>query len=115
VATVDKSDGDAPTLEHVRSVLTQRAPRGLEARSLNWSSYFRIQHRQVAHMQDGRIFVAGDAAHIHSPFRRARHEHGPSRRLESYTAEREPIIRDVIETTHLITRALGTASRFAMS
>jgi 2-polyprenyl-6-methoxyphenol hydroxylase-like FAD-dependent oxidoreductase len=132
VATVDKSDGDAPTLEHVRSVLAQRAPRGLEARSLNWSSYFRIQHRQVAHMQDGRIFVAGDAAHIHSPFGgqgmntglhdawnlawkldlAIRHRARPEL-LESYTAEREPVIRDVIETTDLITRALGTASRFA--
>jgi FAD binding domain len=131
VATVRKSDGDAPTLEHVRSVLAQRAPTGLEAQSLNWSSYFRIQHRQVAHMQVGRIFVAGDAAHIHSPFGgqgmntglhdawnlawkldlAIRHRARPEL-LESYTAEREPVIRDVIETTHLITRALGTAGRF---
>ncbi len=132
VATIHERDGEAPTLEHVRSVLAQRAPRGLEARSLNWSSYFRIQHRRVAPMQVGRIFVAGDAAHIHSPFGgqgmntglhdawnlawkldlairdRARPE-----LLESYSAEREPVIRDVIETTHLLTRALGTASRFA--
>jgi hypothetical protein len=132
VATIHERDGETPTLEHVRSVLAQRAPRGLEARSLNWSSYFRIQHRRVAPMQVGRIFVAGDAAHIHSPFGgqgmntglhdawnlawkldlairdRARPE-----LLESYSAEREPVIRDVIETTHLLTRALGTASRFA--
>jgi len=132
VATVDHADGEAPTLDLVRSVLAQRAPRGLEARSLNWSSYFRIQHRYVAHMQVGRIFVAGDAAHIHSPFggqgmntglqdawnlawkldlairNRARPE-----LLDSYTAEREPVIRRVIETTDFITRALGTASRFA--
>jgi 2-polyprenyl-6-methoxyphenol hydroxylase-like FAD-dependent oxidoreductase len=126
--------GDAPTLELVRSVLAQRAPHGLEVQALNWSSYFHIQHRQVAPMQVGRIFVAGDAAHIHSPFagqgmntglqdawnlawkldlavhRRARPE-----LLESYTAEREPVVRRVIETTHFMTQALGTPSRFAQA
>jgi 2-polyprenyl-6-methoxyphenol hydroxylase-like FAD-dependent oxidoreductase len=132
VATVDKVDGDAPTLDLVRSMLEQRAPKAIEARSLNWSTYFRIHHRQVARMQVGRIFVAGDAAHIHSPFggqgmntglhdvwnlawkldlaihRRARQE-----LLESYTAERRPVIRHVIETTDFITKAMGTPSRFA--
>lgn len=132
VATVNTADGDAPTLDLVRSLLEQRAPNGLEARSLNWSTYFRIHHRQVAHMQVGRIFVAGDAAHIHSPFggqgmntglhdvwnlawkldlvirNRARQE-----LLESYTTERRPVIRHVIETTDFITRAMGTPGRFA--
>jgi hypothetical protein len=136
VATIRNghADGDAPSLDLVRSVLAQRAPHGLEARALNWSSYFKIQHRQVSAMQVGRIFVAGDAAHIHSPFggqgmntglqdawnlawkldlavhRRARPE-----LLESYTAEREPVVRRVIETTHFMTQALGTPSRFAQA
>ena len=68
VATFDRQEGDAPSLELVRSILRQRAPEGIEARSMIWSSYFRIHHRQVAELRVGRMFVAGDAAHIHSPF-----------------------------------------------
>src|ERR1051326_3893559 len=68
VATVQETEGDAPTLEMVRKVLAERAPRGLEARSLHWSTYFRIHHRHVGKLRVKRMFIAGDAAHIHSPF-----------------------------------------------
>lgn len=39
--------------------------------------------------------------------------HGTEELLDSYTAERRPIIKQVIETTHFLTRALGTPSRLA--
>jgi FAD binding domain len=42
--------------------------KAFEALGLHWSSYFRIHHRHVARMREGRIFIAGDAAHIHGPF-----------------------------------------------
>ena len=132
VAAVDSAGGDAPTLALVRSMLERRAPKGIEARSLKWSTYFRIHHRQVAQMQVGRIFVAGDAAHIHSPFGGqgmntglqdvwnlawkldlAAHHRARPELLESYTAERRPVIRHVIEATDFITKAMGTPSRFA--
>src|SRR5579862_1122294 len=64
--TVPKED--APSLETVRQVLAERGPAGIEARNVRWSTYFRIHHRQVEQMRVGRTFVAGDAAHIHSPF-----------------------------------------------
>ncbi|MFE7429452.1 FAD-dependent oxidoreductase [Streptomyces sp. NPDC057545] len=32
-----------------------------------WVSVFTIQQRMVSHMRAGRCFVAGDAAHVHSP------------------------------------------------
>ena len=32
-----------------------------------WVTRFHLHHRQVAHYRIGRIFLAGDAAHIHSP------------------------------------------------
>ena len=41
VATVESADGDAPSLELVREILRQRAPAGIEAQALHWSSYFR--------------------------------------------------------------------------
>jgi 2-polyprenyl-6-methoxyphenol hydroxylase-like FAD-dependent oxidoreductase len=42
VATIEHPEGDAPSLELVQRILRQRAPRGIEARALRWSSYFRI-------------------------------------------------------------------------
>ena len=36
-------------------------------RDAAWLSHFRLHHRQAAHYRAGRAFLAGDAAHIHSP------------------------------------------------
>jgi len=134
VATVDKTDDQAPSLEIVRKLLAQRGPRGIEAQGIKWSSYFRVHHRQLARLRVGRIFVAGDAAHIHSPIggqgmNTGLHDawnliwkldlvlggHGGEQLLESYTAERRPVIKHVIEMTHLMTRALGTPSKLAQA
>jgi 2-polyprenyl-6-methoxyphenol hydroxylase-like FAD-dependent oxidoreductase len=134
VATIERPEGDAPSLDLVRTVLAQRAPAGIEALSMRWSSYFRIHHRQVARLRAGHMFIAGDAAHIHSPFGgqgmntglqdvwnlvwkldlvlRGR---GNEQLLDSYTAERRPVIKQVIGTTHFITKAMGTASKLAQS
>lgn len=134
VATIAHTEGDAPSLELVQRILRQRAPRGIEVRGLRWSSYFRIHHRHVAQMRNDRMFIAGDAAHIHSPFggrgmNTGLHDvwnlvwkldlslrgHGNGQLLDSYTAERIPVIKDVIETTHLLTKVMGTPSRFGQA
>ena len=132
VAIIDKTEGDAPSLDMVRDILTQRAPSGIEARALHWSSYFRIHHRQATQMRVGRVFIAGDAAHIHSPFGGQGmntglhdvwnlvwkldlilHGHGNEELLQSYSAERRPVIKQVIETTDFMTKAMGTPSKLA--
>ncbi|MDG4770550.1 FAD-dependent monooxygenase [Solwaraspora sp. WMMD792] len=56
-----------PTLADVQAVLDQLAPAGTTASNLRWSSIFRISHGIVDRYRDGRIFVAGDAAHLHPP------------------------------------------------
>lgn len=132
VGTVDEVEDDAPTLDLVNRLLASRAPAGIKATSLVWSSYFHIHHRYVSRMQQGRMFVAGDAAHIHSPFGGQGMNTGlqdawnlawklelSSRGLakdvllESYTAERHPIVKGVIETTHVLTTALGARNKIA--
>jgi 2-polyprenyl-6-methoxyphenol hydroxylase-like FAD-dependent oxidoreductase len=134
VATVEHAEDEAPSLDLVRRLLAQRAPAGIEARTMRWSSYFRVHHRQVAQLQVGRIFIAGDAAHIHSPFGGqgmntglqdvwnlvwkldlAARGHGGEALLNSYTAERRPVIKSVIEITDFMTRALGTPNRLAQA
>lgn len=134
VATIEQPEGETPSLDLVRRALTQRAPAGIEALSLRWSSYFRIHHRHVGRLRVGRMFIAGDAAHIHSPFGGqgmntglqdvwnlvwkldlALRGKGNEQLLDSYTAERRPVIKGVIETTHRLTRAMGTASKLAQA
>ena len=133
VAIVPRIDGDAPpSLEFVRQVLRQRAPAEIEALALNWSSYFRVHHRRAASLRVGRFFIAGDAAHIHSPFGGqgmntglqdawnlawkldlAVRGLGNDQLLDSYGAERLPVIDHVIQTTHTLTKVMSTPSRWA--
>lgn len=61
-------EGDrAPELHHIQAVLDRLAPEPATAGNLRWSSVFRISHRIVDRYGSGRVFVAGDAAHIHPP------------------------------------------------
>jgi 2-polyprenyl-6-methoxyphenol hydroxylase-like FAD-dependent oxidoreductase len=61
-------EGDrTPELHHIQAVLDRLSPEPTTARNLRWSSVFRISHRIVDAYGRGRVFVAGDAAHIHPP------------------------------------------------
>ena len=40
---------------------------GIRAGMPNWFSSYRVHHRVVDHFRRGRVFLAGDAAHLHSP------------------------------------------------
>ncbi|MEU9418918.1 FAD-dependent monooxygenase [Streptomyces sp. NPDC048272] len=59
--------GRVPQLSHIQAVLDRMSPQPTLASTLRWSSVFRISHRIVDRYSDGRVFVAGDAAHIHPP------------------------------------------------
>ncbi|MEV0720391.1 FAD-dependent oxidoreductase [Asanoa sp. NPDC050611] len=58
---------DPPSLPDIQAVLDQLAPEGTTASNLRWASIFRIKHGIVDRYRDGRVFVAGDAAHLHPP------------------------------------------------
>lgn len=59
--------GRAPQLSDIQAVLDRLSPEPTTASALRWSSVFRISHRLVDRYGEGRVFVAGDAAHIHPP------------------------------------------------
>ncbi|MFH5230628.1 FAD-dependent monooxygenase [Antrihabitans spumae] len=59
--------GAVPELSHIQAVLDRLSPEPTRASNMRWSSVFRISHRIVDSYSKGRVFVAGDAAHIHPP------------------------------------------------
>ena len=71
IATVGKADAahprPEPTLDDVQALVDQRAGGGFRVSDPVWLTHFRINERKVADYRRGRAFLAGDAAHIHSP------------------------------------------------
>ena len=66
VATVDDAPA-TPDAEFVQRLLDQRAPGRATVTGLVWSSRFRVHHRFADRFRQDRLFLAGDAAHVHSP------------------------------------------------
>ncbi|MFB9840093.1 FAD-dependent monooxygenase, partial [Actinoallomurus acaciae] len=69
IATADAGSEvpEAPGVEFVDALLARR---GIDARLTGppaWSSRFRIHHRVAERFRSGGVFLAGDAAHVHSP------------------------------------------------
>ncbi|MEU6283000.1 FAD-dependent monooxygenase [Streptomyces sp. NPDC047028] len=110
--------GRAPGLEHIQAVIDRLSPRTTTASAMRWSSVFRISHRLVDRYGDGRVFVAGDAAHIHPPtgaqgmntgiqdacnlaWKLALVANGTARQTlpASYDAERRPVGEEVVGRT----------------
>ncbi|GAA1833987.1 FAD-dependent monooxygenase [Pseudonocardia ailaonensis] len=118
--------GRRPTLADLQTVLDRLAPEAATARTLRWSSVFRISHRIVDAYSRGRVFVAGDAAHIHPPTGgqgmntgiqdavnlawklalAVRGEAAPGL-LASYDAERRPVGEEVVGRTTAAARGDG--------
>ena len=57
----------SPTLKQVQALVDRRGPAGTTVFDPVWLSGFRINGRKVAEYRHGRVFLAGDAAHVHSP------------------------------------------------
>eukprot|EP00211_Chloroparvula_japonica_P004609 CAMPEP_0119155350 /NCGR_PEP_ID=MMETSP1310-20130426/51704_1 /TAXON_ID=464262 /ORGANISM="Genus nov. species nov., Strain RCC2339" /LENGTH=635 /DNA_ID=CAMNT_0007147947 /DNA_START=116 /DNA_END=2023 /DNA_ORIENTATION=- len=56
-----------PTLEEFNAVLQDRVCDSARVEDVQWLSTFLIHSRQVVRYSTGRVFLAGDACHIHSP------------------------------------------------
>lgn len=113
----------APTLEQVQAVIDRRGPSGCRASDPVWLSTFRINERKVDAYRVGRVLLAGDAAHIHSPAGGQGMNTGmqdafnlawklalvcrgtcPERLLDSYSAERSAVGDTVLKAAGRLTR-----------
>ena len=113
------------TLEECRAVVEARGPGGVTLSDPVWMSRFHLHRRLAPKMRVGRVFLAGDAAHIHSPaggqgmntgiqdafnlaWKLALVEQGavPDELLDSYQQERHPVAEGVLRDTDLAMRAV---------
>lgn len=95
----------------------QQSPADFSGSTIQWESVFKINCRQVNRYQKGRVFLAGDAAHIHSPAGGRGMNLGiadamllankiAQNDLSAYSDERKKAGRGVIRMTDLLTRVL---------
>jgi 2-polyprenyl-6-methoxyphenol hydroxylase-like FAD-dependent oxidoreductase len=114
VATVDDAPA-APDLAFVQQILDARAPGQARVTECAWSSRFRVHHRVADHYRAGRLLLAGDAAHVHSPAggqgmnTGIQDGHALGRALaagalDGYEAQRRPVAQRVVAFTDRMTR-----------
>jgi 2-polyprenyl-6-methoxyphenol hydroxylase-like FAD-dependent oxidoreductase len=56
-----------PTLDEINQMMAQRGLPSMVMSDPVWLASFRINERKVKDYSKGRVFLAGDAAHVHSP------------------------------------------------
>ena len=65
--STDGANRPDPTLADAQARADERGPGGLTLTHPVWLANFRINERKVQDYRRGRVMLAGDAAHIHSP------------------------------------------------
>ncbi|AXE24790.1 pentachlorophenol monooxygenase [Streptomyces globosus] len=114
VATVAEAP-PSPDLAFVRALLAQRLRGEARVHDLVWSSRFRIHHRVADRYRAGRLLLAGDAAHVHSPAGGQGMNTGiqdgyalgralADGDLDAYEARRRPVAQRVVALTDRMTR-----------
>jgi len=119
--------GSDLSLAELQAVVDEPTGGAVRLRDPVWLTRFRLHHRQTARYRAGRLFLAGDAAHIHSPVGAQGMNTGiqdawnlgwklglvardlaDPRLLDSYEAERWPVGRFLLRYTD---RVFGTLTR----
>ncbi|MFC1405644.1 MULTISPECIES: FAD-dependent monooxygenase [Streptacidiphilus] len=134
IAQIPTASTDEASQAWLQRIADERAPGRLRIHDSLWLTCFEVHHAQVPQYRYGRVFLAGDAAHIHSPaggqgmntgvqdafnlgWKLAAAHRGTASEtlLDSYHAERHPVAARVIEfstrLTHLSTLANPVAQK----
>jgi 2-polyprenyl-6-methoxyphenol hydroxylase-like FAD-dependent oxidoreductase len=115
-------------LAELQSMIDEPTFHSVNIRDAAWLTRFRLHHRQAARYRQDRVFLAGDAAHIHSPvgaqgmntgiqdawnlgWKLAMVVRGSAdeRLLDSYQAERWPVGRTLLRVTDRLFGAFARA------
>jgi 2-polyprenyl-6-methoxyphenol hydroxylase-like FAD-dependent oxidoreductase len=122
-----------PTLEDFQHLATELCPFPVRLHDPSWLARFRLHHRGVGSYRAGGAFVAGDAAHIHSPaggqgmntgiqdsynlawkLALVIEGHAPDSFLDSYQEERHPIGQRLLHTTDRMFNVAATHNPLAI-
>lgn len=114
---------ESQILERLRRIVPERTGCDVQLSDPQWLSVFTVHRRLAETYRRGRVFIAGDAAHAHSPFggqgmltgigdaenlafKLALVVRGlaADALLDSYEAERRPLATDVLRGTSTVTR-----------
>ena len=117
--------GLAPTLENFQYLVDSRGPAGARVSDPAWMNEYTIHCRLASHYRLGRVFLAGDAVHAHSPstgqgmntgmqdafnlgwkLGLVVKQRGQPAVLDSYEAERRPVAARLLTTTDASTQGL---------
>lgn len=119
---------EVPTAAFIQQILDSRGAGAMIVTDVVWGSRFRIHHRVADTYRAGRLLLAGDAAHVHSPAGGQGMNLGiqdavaladalgavlagaDDSVLDEYSAARRPIAREVVAMTDRLTR-LATLPR----
>jgi len=115
-----------PSIEELQQLYDQRSPIPVKFHDMSWSSWFHINSRKIHHLRNGRIFLGGDSAHIHSPagaqgmntgiqdminlcWKLAMVLKGQAKDdlLDTYSSDRIPVIQNVLTKTEGLTHSIG--------
>jgi 2-polyprenyl-6-methoxyphenol hydroxylase-like FAD-dependent oxidoreductase len=124
-----EGDRQAPDMREIERLAAVRGPAGMKLADPTLLAAFRCYRRQTSVMRSGRLLVAGDAAHIHSPAGGQGMNTGlhdatnlawklalvigggvSAALLDTYQEERHPIAAGVLEFTHNLVRVFTVSS-----
>ncbi|MER5516108.1 FAD-dependent monooxygenase [Streptomyces sp. NPDC002763] len=119
----DVPDDEPVDLDEVREVTRLALGRDFGMHEARWMSRFHSDERQAPAYRVGRVFLAGDAAHVHTPaggqgmntglqdaanlswkLAAVLHGHATPDLLDTYQAERHPVGRSVLRSSGAIVR-----------
>ena len=125
-----QSEVRGPDLAEIQAVARDLVPGNPRLSDLRWSSMFRISMRLAARYRQGRVFIAGDAAHIHPPtggqgmntgiqdaynlawkLALVLKKKAPDTLLDSYEAERRPVGAEVVARTRAASEGYGRENK----
>ncbi|WKG04827.1 FAD-dependent oxidoreductase [Mycolicibacterium sp. HK-90] len=121
--TLGQKPGESAILQRVEQTVPQRTGRAVTVGAAEWLSVFTVHRRLAERYRNGRILIAGDAAHVHAPFGGQGMLTGigdaenlafklalvvrnlaSDKLVDTYEAERRPLATEVLRGTSAVTR-----------
>ncbi|GAA2138426.1 FAD-dependent monooxygenase [Glycomyces algeriensis] len=115
--------GERVNVPAMQRIVDEQGPQGVKIGTTVWETTFRVHRRHAEAFRQGRAFIAGDAAHVHSPaggqglntgiqdahnlawkIAAVLKGEAPPELLNTYESERKAVARQVVRDTDVQTR-----------